>query len=188
MNLVFLLYIMLFSVCDCWYIVVPSGADESSIFIVYYVILSLWLLWYICGAVSSDESSIFIVYYVILSLWLLWYICGAVRSWNLVFLLYIMLFSVCDCCDIFVVPSGADESSIFIVYYVILSLCCDILWCRQDLMNLVFLLYIMLFSVCDCCDILWCRQELMNLVFVYYVILSLWPLWYICGAVRSWWI
>ncbi len=41
---------------------------------------------------------------------------------NLVFLLYIMLFSVCDCCDIFVVPSGSDESSIFIVYYVILSL------------------------------------------------------------------
>ncbi len=41
---------------------------------------------------------------------------------NLVFLLYIMLFSVCDRCDIFVVPSGADESSIFIVYYVILSL------------------------------------------------------------------
>ncbi len=46
---------------------------------------------------------------------------------NLVFLLYIMLFSVCDRCDIFVVPS--------------------------ELMNLVFLLYIMLFSVCDCCDI-----------------------------------
>ncbi len=41
---------------------------------------------------------------------------------NLVFLLYIMLFSVCDRCDICVVPSGADESSIFIVYYVILSL------------------------------------------------------------------
>ncbi len=41
---------------------------------------------------------------------------------NLVFLLYIMLFSVCDRCDIFVVPSGADESSIFIVYDVILSL------------------------------------------------------------------
>ncbi len=33
-----------------------------------------------------------------------------------------LVFSVCDRCDIFVVPSGADESSIFIVYYVILSL------------------------------------------------------------------
>ncbi len=68
---------------------------------------------------------------------------------NLVFLLYIMLFSVCDRCDIFVVPSGSDESSIFIVYYV--------------------------FSVCDRCDIFVCRQKLMNLVFLcnYVIILSL---------------
>ncbi len=70
---------------------------------------------------------------------------------NLVFLLYIMLFSSCDCCVILcVVPSGADESSIFIVYYVILSLWTAViyLWCRQELNESSILLYIMLFSVC----------------------------------------
>ncbi len=96
---------------------------------------------------------------------------------NLVFLLYIMLFSVCDRCDICVVPSGADESSIF---YCILCYSQSVtaviyVWCRQELMNLVFLLYIMLFSVCDRCDICVVPSgaDESSIFIVYYVILSL---------------
>ncbi len=41
---------------------------------------------------------------------------------NLVFYCILCYSQSVDRCDILCVPSGADESSIFIVYYVILSL------------------------------------------------------------------
>ncbi len=85
MNLVFLLYIMLFSVCDRCDILWCRQELMNLVFLLYIMLFSVCDAVIYCGASGADESSI---------------------------LLYIMLFSVCDRCDICVVPSGADESAV----------------------------------------------------------------------------